>query len=131
MAEIDTGKLTPEQRKEATTTKEGAMSDDKEPTKALPEPYRSILLLVMAGVGMFGGGAAGQSVFGISEAKLDQVMEQKFSEQDKAIEAKFEILKAQDAGKQLIITSNSTDIRELKAVIRDVEKRLIKLEAGK
>lgn len=127
MAEIDTGKLTPEQRKEAQTSGNDPMGDAKGIAKGLPEPYRSIILLLIAGVGMFGGGAAGQSVFGISEEKLNQ----KFVEQDRAIEAKFEVLKAQDQGKQLLVQNNIDDIRELQGLVRELEKRLAKAESGK
>lgn len=129
MAKIETDKLTAEQRKEAITTKDDPMSDAKETAKGLSEPYRSIILLLIAGVGMFGGGAAGQSIFGISEEKLNQTLEQKFSDQDKAIEAKFEILKAQNAGKDLVVSNNTEDIREALTLLRDLDKRLTKLEA--
>lgn len=129
MAKIDTEKLTPEQREEAKPGKDDKMSEAKQVAKGLPEPYRSIILLIIAGLGMFGGGAAGQSVFGISEEKLNTTLEQKFDEQDKAIEAKFEILKAQNAGKDLVVKNNTDDIREALTLLRDMDKRLTTVEA--
>lgn len=123
MVEVDTDSLTPEQKAEV-----GAVEKDKpmSPNK-LPEPFRSIMLLVLAGAGMFGGGAAGQSLFGVSEEKLNQ----KFAEQDRNIDSKFEVLKAQDAGKDLILQQHGDDIREFQTLLRDVDKRLTKVEAGK
>jgi hypothetical protein len=118
MAEIPTDKLTPEQ-KDSLPAKEPIM-------KSIPEPYRSLILLALAGLGMFGGGAAGQGVFGISEEKLDEKLEQQFEQQAKELEAKFALSRERGTVRDVTLETHTEDIRELLKLVRALEREIDK-----
>lgn len=130
MPEVTTEKL----KNLEADAKKGNAVPEQTPTaiqglKAVPEPFRTLLIMVFIGFGTLGGGAAGQSFFGISEEKLNNTLKSQFEAQDKAIDNKFQLLRVETAGKFDAIESNKEEIREALTVLREMDKRLTKIEA--
>lgn len=129
MPEVPTEKLEALEA-DAKTAKDNKGTDSMADTfRSMPEPFRTILIMLFIGVGTLGGGAAGQSVFGISEEKLNNTLEQQFEQQDESIDNKFQLLRTETAGKFDAIDNNKEDIREALTLLRDMDKRLTKIEA--
>ena len=131
MTEVDTGKL------EALEAAEGAPVTKKpDPLNGLPPWMRSILVLLMGSFLGISGGAAGQSMFGVSQ----QTMDVQFERQEKRIIEKIqgsenniknliEIIRLQNENSDKLITTNTTAITEANKRLRDLEGRLTRLEA--
>ena len=127
--EMDTEKV--EALEAKANNKDETVSETSQATgfKAVPEPYRSVLMMVFAAVTLFGGGAAGQMTFGISEEKLEKTLKTQFEQQDKAIEARFELQQSKNENANAVVVNNRDDIRELLKLVRGIDTRVTKLEA--
>lgn len=126
--EVDTEKVN---ALEANNNEDEPVPETLQPTgfKAVPEPYRSMLLMVFAATTLFGGGAAGQSAFGISEEKLEKTLQSQFEAQDKAIEARFTLQQSKNENANATVVNHGDDIRELLKLVRAIDTRVTKLEA--
>lgn len=131
MAAVDTEKL------EAFEAAEGAAVTKKpDPLAGLPPWMRSILVLLVGSFLGVSGGAAGQSAFGVSQARLDVQFErqetriiEKIQASENNIRNQIEIIRLQNENSDKLITTNTTAITEANKRLRDLEGRMTRLEA--
>jgi len=140
VAEVDTEKLKAMEAaaKAADDHPHGEVDvvDDKGSLSNLNPSQKALLMLIMGVVGTLVGGAGGQSLFGISDDKL----ERRFQEQEKIfkekidgsagnLENKMEIIRLQNDTSAKSIANNTDEIRQLNKTVRDLESRVVKIEA--
>lgn len=131
MAEVDTEKL------EAFEAAESAPVTKKpDPLAGLPPWTRSILVLLLGSFLGVAGGAGGQSMFGVSQERLDVQFErqetriiEKIQGSENNIKNLMEIIRLQNENSDKLITTNTTAITEANKRLRDLEGRMTRLEA--
>lgn len=131
MAEIETGKLKNLEAKAA-----AADGTADEPTGAavvqkLPEPYRTIMMFVLAAIGFFGGGAAGQSVFGISQDTLDKKLGEQRTAITDDVTRQLEVIQIEARHGNEQTAALQAELRELRKTVQENDRRITKVEAGK
>ena len=112
------------------------LDDLKAEAKKMPEPMRTILIVILAVIPLAVGGGVGQSVFGVSQDKIDAQFEKQQVNLDRAIEASkadingnIEILKVQSQNRDSMITANANALAEMSKLVRDLERRVTRMEA--
>lgn len=132
MAEVDTEKL-----QALEDNAEGAPVTAKtDPLAGMPPLVRSLIVLLLGSVLGVSGGAAGQSMFGVSEERLDSQFEaqeksiiEKIQGSENNINNKIEIIRLQNDNSDRLITTNAAAIADATKRLRDVERRMTRLEA--
>ncbi len=135
MAEVDTEKL--EALEDAAGNAEGGNVTLKpDPLAGFPPWAKSIIVLLLGSFLGVSGGAAGQSVFGVNQETLDVQFQrqesriiEKIQTSENNIQNRIEIIRLQNENSDKLITSNTTAVTEVNKILRDVERRLTRLEA--
>lgn len=112
------------------------LDDLKAEAKKMPEPMRTILIVILGALPLFLGGATGMSFFGVSQEKLDAQFEKQQVNFDRAIEvsgaainSNIEILKVESRQRDAMITANAAALSEMNKIVRDLERRVTRMEA--
>lgn len=137
MAEIETGKLQDLEAKAGEAGADGASEGgDVQKQQGMSAQQKMILTAVLTVVGAVFGGAGGQSLFGISEEKMDKRFEQqqksfaeKITNSTQNLDNKMEIIRLQNENSAKSINSNAEEIREMAKAFRGLETRVTKIEA--